>query len=615
MIIIDYFEFNSSLGVKLDLSEIDWDEASSIINFIKKNHFKWDAPSKTWFIKPKYFAEFSLKASKKNFEYKLSPKAEEELNKFISLQFPKETQFFRSEVFNDIILTPDTQPFNFQKEIIDWQISRSRSYNSSAPGLGKSFMTIATTGHWFSKNKIDGIFVIVPNGLSYHWEKEYLSFLNLFQERDIIIINNSNKNRIFESNTDKKIIITPNHIVADIFASYRFQEKKKKMSNLRWDKSYVDVLKAWNKKSIALVSDEHHGFKNPTALKTKVLKAHLKYFSYRIFLTATPAINAFEDWFNQLEMLDPGILKMDTATARVFVAKELGDRFNPNAIVSYDEEKVQQIKSLLKLNVIRKNKADLPEMKTKQIVSPVYFALSPQQKILSDAIYNYYSSRMEEDENTGAISYKEIFIKFPYAVQVLDNVCLLQGKLKLDKTFDSLLNKWKFEDDPRIEWLDDFLKYKIEQLNEKVVLYDIHPLTLQQLKDRYSKYDPLLISGAESLDEKQKQQIQNLFNDKSNSHKLLLLSFATSSSGLNLQYGGNTIIMLTLPSDATLYRQALDRQFRINSEKDSEVKICVFDKSFDIVRYNRCINRAELNDTFLTKKFSKEELSNLLHGI
>ena len=50
-------------------------------------------------------------------------------------------------------------------------------------GLGKSFINIAVASQRYKEGKIDGLIIIVPNGLNYHWKKEILNFVNVFKER------------------------------------------------------------------------------------------------------------------------------------------------------------------------------------------------------------------------------------------------------------------------------------------------------------------------------------------------------------------------------------------------------------------------------------------------
>lgn len=546
-------------------------------------------------------------------EYSLSEEARIDCASF--LVFDRETEFFRGETFDTSILAETAVPYNYQLEAINWQIKRSRIYNSFDAGLGKSFISIATSGHWYKTNKVDSLIVITQNGgLLYHWKKEILLFLNLFKDEDIAIIDNSTKKRPFAEFRDKKILIIPEHLVADIFYSYsKNADKKKKSKWTRW-KNYVDIQKEWNKTSTCLLIDEAHSAKNPKAQKTKALLNHISTFNYRLFLSATPAINGFEDWFYQLFLLDKGILNMHPGAARIFVAdamgKKIGKNFIRNIIAKYNSNRVEQIKEKLKYNVIFKHKSEIPEMKTVQIIEPVFFQMPPLQRQLYENVFEEEMMKIEYKKEK--ITFRNIYTKFPYALQVIDNPFLLTDKIVQPKV-TQILGKWKLEFDPRIVWLDKYIDEQIRVLGNKVIIFDTHPLTLDQLAKRYQDLAPLKLVGGMTAEEK--SVAQEKFNKVKDSNYLILCSFQAASTGINLQEGGNIIIMWSLPQDATLYRQALDRTYRINSTKDSIVKLCVMDGTFDVIRYNRNRNRTELNDTFLNKSLSSVKLRQLLEGI
>lgn len=530
----------------------------------------------------------------------------------IPIKYHRETEFFRNSEFDDSIFNDNIKPYKYQLELLKWQIKRNRFYNTGEPGIGKSFLTIATISHWFKKQLIDSIILVVQNGsLLYHWKKEILLFSNVFKETDIEILHNTTKVKPFEKLKDKKIIIIPDHLFSKVLYSYRPDSHKVKQSkNIKW-KTWCNVPEVWDKKSIAIVLDEAHGFKNPKSQKYKSLEKHIEFFKFRIMLSATPAINGFEDWLSQLYLLDKGILEVHPTVAYIKIADSIGNSKNPLAINKYNTYEIDKIKEQLKFNVISRKKSELEEMKTKQIIDTVYFEMTELQK----QIYH----RVFEEENIqrihlkgNKVEIKQILAKFPYTLQVIDNPLLLKNKL-IHNDINKLLEKWKFENDNRIKWLDIYLKEQIETLNKKVVIFDTHPLTIELLAKHYSNYFPLkLISGTTA---EEKAKIVDQFNDLSDKHKLIICSYQVASTGINLQKGSNILVLYTLPQDVTLYRQALDRTYRITSIHDSIVKCCVIDNTFDIIRYRRCINRTELNDNYINSYLSVEELDKLLLGI
>jgi len=261
--------------------------------------------------------------------------------------------------------------------------------------------------------------------------------------------------------------------------------------------------------------------------------------------------------------------------------------------------------------MLTSDKSSLPEMKYKQIVKPIYLKMNDLQRKLYETFTQEEVFRIENEYDS--ISLKLIFEMYPYFMQVIDNPFLLKGKI-FDEKFDKLLNRWKFENDPRIEYLDNALKEYIDNVGGKVVLFDGHPTTINMLGERYKKYNPLLIHGKLGDNETIRNEKEELFNDLNSKHKLLIAN-PKMVVGLNLNKGSNVIIFYTDPNDALLHEQAMERVSRIDNTRDSLVIHLILDDTFDVLRYKTNTGEIKFNSEFLTKSLNKQELKNLLSGI
>lgn len=506
-----------------------------------------------------------------------------------------ETDYFRREIFDESILK--IKPYNYQLEDIQWLIKKSRNFIASDPGTGKTFEAIAWFSHLRKNEKIKGIFIVVKNILQYHWFREILEYSNMFQENEIGIVDNKNKHTYLE-NEIPYVIIIPNH--APILSTF-IESNEQNISKL---------------KDYCLVIDEVHEFANIDSKRTQSLSSIVDLFPYRLFLSATPALNDYTKWFTLMRLLDKGIIQHNSLLGfSLDVGRFIGDKFNPFKVLSYNTDRVQYYNQLLRGWVIKRIKSELPEMKTKQLVKPIWFQLSNKHK----AIINLVKELELDKVDLKTLSYSTIQNKFPYMVMALENPELLKTKIKeTDKELfyqplKKLLDSWKLDDHNKILYLDEYLKQKIEIENERIIVYDTHPITLNQLQERYSKYNPTMIHGELKLTNESRQQIIDDFNNPRSKTKLLLLNIQSASSGLSLNKGGcKVIIFFTLPFDAILTRQGFDRVFRINSIEDSFVELLTFDKSIDALRLKKTLKRIELNDTMF-KDNDEINLNDLLN--
>lgn len=499
-----------------------------------------------------------------------------------------ETKFERKVSFDESVL--NVKLFEYQKRDVIWALQRSRFFLASDPGIGKTIETIAVISQWLKQNKIDSVFIIVKNQLVYHWKYEVVLYSNVIKEEDIDIINNKNKKDFFNEER-KKVIICPNHLLKDVFEYY---------------KEEIDLKKKWKKEKPCLIIDESHEFKNSNAKKTNSLLKIIKNFDYRILLSATPAINGFEDWYMQMKILDSSIIPMSEYDFKLDIADSIGTEYDPWKIVSYNNERKLFYLDKFKKWVRKVRKEDLKEKTTKQFVKPIYLQMSDKHASLYELIRSLYLKKYEK-ENNGMVKISDIRNKYPYLVLSLENPNFLKGKILEDNEFfqplTKILSSWNNNDNVKFQYLDEFLKEKIEIEKEKVIVFDNHPITLNELEERYKRYSPLVLHGERKLTLEEKEKMKNLFNDIDSEHKLFLSNPQIGGTGLNLNKACNTIIFLTTPMDTLLVRQAMDRTDRINSLKDSTVYFLIFGGTIDQRIMKITLKRIYENDNSFKEDF------------
>lgn len=541
-------------------------QLKSIFLFYDKNLRGWKIPKN----KEDQTAMFVEKVLKRGVQYDS-----------VIVSKEKQTIFKRSADFDERVLK--VKLYDYQKEDVLWGLKRNRAFIASDPGIGKTIESISIFSQLKKEGKIDGILLLVKNNLTFHWKREILEFSSVFSEEDILVVDNKNKKTIFLQDVPPTIVICPNHLLKDIF------------------KQDADLLSLWQKSCLCLVLDESHEFKNSSSKRTQSLYNILSSFHYRYELSATPAINGFEDWYTQMNILDESIIPVNQLVFKMDIAKTMGTKYDPYAITSYRQDKLKEYLEKFKPWVVKRIKSDLPEMKAKQIVKPIYLEMSKKQKAIYKLVKDIYIQKAKLDGGTGGVVYSQIENKYPYLVMAIDNPSMLKSRIVEDpyedfKQLEPLLTHWSEEDSTKISYLDEFLEQKIKKEREKVVVFDTHPLTLNSMFERYKEYSPLMIHGQLGLSMVDRQKIVDDFNDKHSLNKLILLNVQTGGTGLNLQKACNTVVFFTTPSDSTLYRQALDRTHRINSERDTMITILVYDKSYDDKRCKTNIKRTQVND-------------------
>lgn len=474
---------------------------------------------------------------------------------------------------------------------------------------------IAHIMYLFNHNICDKFIIVVPIGTGFNWEYQFKEFTNL-SDNDFGHITNENKDKPFSKLKDKKIILISNNTLASVISSYKESKtKSKSLKNFRWKNLEIDLKKELDcKNGLGIVVDESHFFKKTSSIKTKALKAIKYQFDYRFYLSATPNINKFEHIYSQINDLDKSIIPMSENAFKMDIAYSIGNRFDRYAINRYNPNKVDYYRNKLKTIIIQLMKSDIKSFKYQKYITPLYNKLHPLQRQMYQRVCEIEINKLQEEFDT--ITWQLILNKFPMLLTVIDCPSVVKKSVYDDDTLNGLLDKWKLDYDPKFIQLCSKLENYIEEQDEKVLVFDPSPHVLDLLYTQFEKYNSLIIHGSlvdEKDKEKERAEKVNLFNNEKK-HKLFLLSTHTSSGSLNLQKDCHRSIVYSCPQDATELRQLQDRTFRITSESDTNVDIMTYPETIDNIRYNRAVNRLELNDK-LTKEITQEELNKLLGGI
>jgi hypothetical protein len=589
------------------------------IELFKKIYLTYEKPSHTWFCSTNKY--FELVAWLDYYKYPYNRP-----NKIIKIYEDSSLKIKRNNVFTKTeeseILNSEYSLYNYQLEDLNRMVKKNMNLVFSDPGTGKTLEAISYFSYFYFKKETDCIIILAESGLLYHWKKEVLLYSKIFKESEIVLIDNSNKkdSKSLLSDTSKKIYIIAHHILQDIVLLLldknlvKNNGDKIKKSNLKWITFECDLKKYTNRENLSLIVDECHRFKNSSSILSKSLRCVKNSFYYKLIMSATPFIVHFEDLWNQVSILDNNIIDMSEEEFKIRISLSIGNKYGIYAINRYDSNKIKEIQESLASITVKRIKTDLPEMQFKSIINPIYFQFPIKYRQIYDAISKDEFLKIK-DSGVDGITLENLNTKFPYIVQLLDNPLLLKGKLQNDyPEIQGLIDKLKFDNDPKVEFLDEFLSDLIDNQNSKCVIYDVHPLTLNLLRERYAKkYKCETIHGEVNLTKEEKDRIISNFNNKTSDCKLLALSFLTSSSGLNLNESCNNLVVYSVPNNPMLWRQAIDRIYRINNKKDANIYTLLYDKTYDLVRYESTINRVKFNEIYMNKNLSVEEIESYLN--
>jgi SNF2 family DNA or RNA helicase len=512
----------------------------------------------------------------------------------------KETEFIRRRFDESLLkvlpIVGKTPHENFQTDCIKKGINQNRLAIFLGMGTGKTYIATSIINHLWKK-EIDKVLIVAPPEGVINWRRELLKFSNFFDRKNICI-STATENRDFLKIRAKVVILTYRHFLT-ISDDY-YKKIMKKAS-----KSYRTACVPFESlgKTRLIILDESHNIKNHKSRQSKVLHLHKCFFKYRYLLTGTPSPNNFGELYSQMKFLDNKILPPTYSEWLSYVAN-LGDRFSNYNINYFYDDKVREWEKIFSPLVVRyksKELLNLPELYVKKI----YAALPDKQEKIYQQLVDYIIFILKEEDD-GRVIPKKMLNRFPYISQALENPCLLKGKIDSarNKSLHRLVENFKFKEHGKLPILDSLLDKYINIEKRKTVVFDFHPLTLDQLAKHYEYYNPIVIHGQIEV-EGESHAYRELLLDKfkkDKKHNLLLGSLRVLSTAINLQEATRALYFNRDDSFIN-WDQSQKRLHRIGQDEPVIINPIIFENTLDERRDKRLERKEALNEKIFDKEY------------
>ena len=386
-------------------------------------------------------------------------------------------------------------------------------------GLGKSKQLIDAISAEVAAKSIEGAVIICPNGLKSNWASEIERFSNL----PFAVFGSGKKaRRVAFRSLNAAFYVINYESVAGELASLR--------ALLRF-------------KPMALVLDESHRIKTPSAAVTKAILELRSTAARRYILSGTPVANKPEDIWSQMFFLDDG--------------KALGDSFEKfegkfkvsgGGYRQIDELRTEVSK--VSLRRLKDHAVKLPPKTFTRISVP----MSGRQKItydtLRDELHVWVTSLSGEQVAKDA---EAVLARLIRLAQIASNPRLI------DAAYVDVPGKFKA--------LDRLLSDLFKKPAQKVIVWSSFVANIVELKARYASYSPVVLHG--ELDNKQRDKSVRAFRSDPRV-RLLIANPAAAREGLTLTEA-NVAIYLDRTFNLVDYLQSQDRIHRISQKAPCQI--------------------------------------------
>ncbi len=409
---------------------------------------------------------------------------------------------------------------------------------------GKSKAVIDSIARNFIEGKIDGVFIIAPNGVHDNWIRREFPKHCPIDWNGIAWVSNVKKKH------DEKFL----NIVKGIRSRRFLGVVAVNVESLLIKRVQQLAGSMVASSRIALIVDESHKFSNPSAKRTKRLLTMVHHFPWRRILSGTPTGNSPLKIFSQFEILKPSALGFQKYPQfeRRYAEFKQGYNRNTNRYFKQIEGYKNQEELKIKISdfasvILRSDCEDLPDI----INMRRYVNMSKTQ---TEAYKTMAKKFMVELEDGDIVETNEVTVKLIRMQQILSNFIVKEtGEIAI---IDEKKN-------PRIDALIDI----VEESNDKIIVWCRYREELKQLEKIFKKISVSYHGGVN-----QKDRVKAMYKfEKDPNCKLFLGQPACAGEGLDLS-AADIIIWFSHSFDVTVRDQASER-----ATKSGKKSIAVID--------------------------------------
>lgn len=432
----------------------------------------------------------------------------------------------------------DLKLYKYQKNMVRFIKKTKRCALFLDMGMGKTIITLKAVREMIDDLEIVNVLIIAPLRVANTTWGNEIEKWNDFKNLTYQICTQSPNIR--KLNLNKNVNI---HII--------------NRENIPW--LIANVSWKWD----TVVIDESSGFKSHKSKRFLALKAVIHKTTNIILLTGTPSPQSYMDLWSQIYLIDKGERLGKTITQY----RTNFFKMRPYAIDAWDLRQGADKEINLKVNEISAS------MSQKDYLE------------LPDLIYNKIIVPMNEiTKKTYADFSKNFIIECDGVTVTANQKASLQNKLLQicnGAVYDNDKNVIVLNND-KINALRDIIE---DNPNDNFLVAYNYKSDLERLKKEFKSIIRVLDTSIDTI---------NQWNDRK--IKLLLAHPASAGHGLNLQFGGNTIIWFGLTWSLELYQQFNKRLHRIGQKNTVNIIHLLSDADVE--------NTIE---TALHKKFKNQE--------
>lgn len=379
---------------------------------------------------------------------------------------------------------------------------------------------------------------------------------------------------------------------------------------VKYQKSYIPIVEWLQGHNGGLFLDEVHTINNPGSRRSQLLNMNITYFKYRYEFTGTLA-DKYEKLYQPLKILDKALVDGKSYEDWLSGYVQLGNRFSKYAINddTWNLEKINNLnKVLLTTYGSKRMMNECLDLPMDYDVPTIYLEMSQKQRQIYEEFtkeeLKAASLRKLAGEATIKDSIMNMFGVFQLAV---DNPECIIGSPTYEKfplELQKLIKSYKYENDSvKMDALKDVLSDRVDESDERGIVWYYHPKTAECLKKVLKKYDPVVVEAGMGKDD-----ISNVIKEfkNNNKHKIIIAS-------INIMNTSVTLIeckfqcYLEKTYNYTVYEQSRGRIHRPGKDAMSRTYTFCYKNSIDYIQAENLRTKGNLLNSLMNKDYISQD--------
>jgi superfamily II DNA or RNA helicase len=371
-------------------------------------------------------------------------------------------------------------------------------------------------------------------------------------------------------------------------------------------------LKKWfgDYKGIAFF-DELHALCHHSSLRTVSFLINLKFFEYRYGFSAT-IWDKHEKKYTICRILDKSLINnLCFSDWLGTMATTVGTKYSEYAVApdNWNDKKLAELDKKLNNYVIKRNKKEYLELPELYEPDPFMIEMSEKQK----EIYQTFSNEtvFAVQKENGA---QGIINLFAYIQLAIDNPSILLDTNNFDQftpKLQKLIKSFNYQRDfNKLRVLDTVLTEKINDDEERGIIFYYHPKTMLELGERYKKYNPVIVSSDVPMIER--FSLVEEFK-KDNNKKILIASIPVMNTSISVVECSWVFFIEKVYNYADFY-QACGRIYRPGQTKNCILYSACFANTIDIFQTENLKTKGKVLNSLLTTQITSNILKDVFNG-